>query len=203
MVIIRNIVEFIFSIALFINALLFVSQSIKIMKEKSAKGVSLVTFLGLLLIQLTIVLHGIIVHDYLLVWGYLISMATTGSVVVLVLFYRKRKSKFDADELDLEEVIAQFPCYVYWKNRNCAFVGSNINNKKDFGIDSPNNYKGTTDYDIFPKQEADKLRMIDEEIIRTGKSKVIEERSTKSNGEKALYLSHKKPLKNKKVILLV
>ncbi len=191
-------IEFIFGIALFVNALLFIPQSMRILKEKTARGVSLLTFLGLLLIQFTIVLHGIIVHDPLLVWGYLISMVTTGSVVTLILIYRKRKTLSAIDEIDLEEVLAQLPGHIYWKNKDCIFVGSNTNNWKDFGLESLKSFRGKTDYDIFSKQDADQLRIIDEEVIRTGKSKIAEEIVTEPNGKKASYLSHKVPLKNKK-----
>ncbi len=69
---INTIVEFIFGAALFINALLFIPQSIRIFREKTAQSVSLTTFVGLLLIQFAIVLHGIIVHDSLLIWGYVL-----------------------------------------------------------------------------------------------------------------------------------
>jgi len=126
MVIVKEIVEFIFSIALFVNALLFIPQSVQIIRKKTAKGVSLLTFLGLLLIQFAIVLHGIIVHDLLLIWGYVISMLTTGSVVVLVLIYRKKSS--DTHGPDLEEVLVQLPGHVYWKDKNGVLVWSNTNN---------------------------------------------------------------------------
>ena len=84
---IKNVIEFIFGSALFINALIFIPQAIRIFKGKTAKGVSLLTFNGFLLIQLTIVLHGIINQDYLLVSGYLLSMLTCGLVVFLAFNY--------------------------------------------------------------------------------------------------------------------
>lgn len=198
MTIVRETIEFIFGTALFINALLFIPQSIRILKERTAKGVSLFTFLGLLLIQLAIVLHGIIIHDYLLIWGYLVSMATTGTVVALILRYRKSENTHNVNNLDLNEILEQLPGHIYWKDENCVFIGCNSNNRNDFGIKESKDFKGKTDYDIFPKHEADQLRIIDEEVIRTGKPKITEEWSTKSNGEKSLYLSHKVPLKNSK-----
>jgi MtN3 and saliva related transmembrane protein len=89
MSILKDTIEFIFSIALFINALLFIPQAFRIIKERSAAGVSLVTFGGFLLIQLTVVLHAIIEADELLLFGYLFSMLTCGAVVILTLIYRK------------------------------------------------------------------------------------------------------------------
>lgn len=90
--IIRETVQFIFSIALFINAFLFLPQSLHIIKKKTAQGVSLLTFLGFLLINIAVVLHGLIIHDYLLVIGYLLSVITCGSVVILVLIYGKNNN---------------------------------------------------------------------------------------------------------------
>jgi|JI102314A1RNA_FD_contig_101_554739_length_1388_multi_4_in_0_out_0_2 MtN3 and saliva related transmembrane protein len=84
-----SIVEFIFSIALFVNAILFIPQIIHLIRHKTAAGLSLLTFLGFLLIQLAIVLHGLIVRDYLLTFGYLLSMLTCGTVVFLIVFYKK------------------------------------------------------------------------------------------------------------------
>jgi MtN3 and saliva related transmembrane protein len=78
----------IFAFGLFINAALFVPQIVKILKEKSAKGVSLSTFLGFWLIQIFIVLHAVLVKDYLLLVGYLLSIITCGMVVFLIILYR-------------------------------------------------------------------------------------------------------------------
>ena len=104
MVIIKETVELIFSVALFINALLFIPQSVRILKEKTAKGVSFVTFMGLLLIQFAIVLHGIITHDTILILGYVVSMITTGSVVMLIFIYRNKTSSLQTNNIDLNDI---------------------------------------------------------------------------------------------------
>ena len=62
---------------------------------------------------------------------------------------------------------------------------------------SLHDYVGKNDYDMFPKYEADQIRIVDEEVIREGHVIVAEELLTDKNGQKILYLSHKKPLKNK------
>ena len=91
MEILINIIEFFFASALFINALLFVPQAIKIWKAKSSKGNSITTFLGFNVIQLLIVLHGIIMRDYILALGYAISLVTCGVVTILIFHYREKK----------------------------------------------------------------------------------------------------------------
>lgn len=86
----QRLVELVFSAALFVNALLFIPQALRIISKKNSNDVSFMTFFGFLLIQLTTVLHGLINNDLILVVGYLLSMLTCGTVVVLILFYRYR-----------------------------------------------------------------------------------------------------------------
>jgi len=81
------IVEIGFSIGLLANALLFIPQIIAIIKNKSAKGVSLITFLGFNIIQLFTLFHGLILQDYILALGYLLSILTCGTVTFLVIYY--------------------------------------------------------------------------------------------------------------------
>lgn len=195
--IIRNVIEFIFSSALFVNALLFIPQAVRIFKEKTTQGVSLLTFAGFLFIQFTIVLHGIINQDYLLGFGYLLSMLTCGAVVALLLFYKKNQNLISSEEITLGEILEQLPGHIYWKNKEGVCWGCNTNNWRDFGLSSLADFKGKTDYDFFSKQEADKLRLVDQEVMRTGQIKIVEEELTTLDGKPALYWSHKIPLRNK------
>ncbi|MCP4476376.1 MAG: hypothetical protein GY821_17810 [Gammaproteobacteria bacterium] len=89
----KHIVEFLFSIGLFINALLFVPQFLKIWRRKTANDISLTTFVGFWFIQLSIVAHGLIHHDLILSIGYLISMLTCGSVIVSAIYFRMKQDK--------------------------------------------------------------------------------------------------------------
>jgi len=86
---IQLVIEFVFSFGMFINALLFIPQAIKIYKLKNSCGLSLITFIGFFLTQLTIVLHGFLHHDSLLAYGYMLSMLTCGIVIFLMIIYRK------------------------------------------------------------------------------------------------------------------
>jgi len=88
----ENIIEISFSLGLFINAVLFIPQIMRIVKSKSAKEISFITFFGFWLIQLSTVLHGVLKKDYLLTYGTILSMITCGYVVWLIMYYRLRKS---------------------------------------------------------------------------------------------------------------
>lgn len=83
-----KIIEISFSLGLFVNAVLFIPQAIRIIQNQDAKEVSFITFFGFLLIQLSTLLHGFIKNDYLLAYGTLASIITCGLVVVLIVFYR-------------------------------------------------------------------------------------------------------------------
>lgn len=81
------IVEAGFSLGLLVNALLFIPQIVTILKNKAAKEVSLITFLGFNIIQLFTLLHGLIVQDYILVIGYFLSLLSCGTVTFLIIYY--------------------------------------------------------------------------------------------------------------------
>lgn len=86
------IIQYGFSISLIVNAALFIPQILSLIKTKSAHGVSLVTFSGFNAIQLFTLLHGLLVQDYLLAGGYLLSILTCGTVTLLIIYYKYIKS---------------------------------------------------------------------------------------------------------------
>jgi uncharacterized protein with PQ loop repeat len=86
--IIKKTIEGIFGFAIFANALLFSLQAIKIFRKKTSAGISLFTFLGFMLIQLSIASHGIVIRDYLLASGFTLNAICCGAVVIMALIYR-------------------------------------------------------------------------------------------------------------------
>lgn len=91
MSLVNYVIEYGFSISLLINAALFIPQIITLIKNKSAKGVSLITFAGFNTIQIFTMLHGLIIHDYLLAGGTLLSIITCGTVTVLIFYFNHIK----------------------------------------------------------------------------------------------------------------
>jgi PQ loop repeat. len=84
-------IEIGFSIALFVNAVLFVPQIIKLWRTKEAKGLSLLTFAGFNLIQILAVLHGYLKQDYVLMVSFLLSLITCGVITIQIIIYKKVK----------------------------------------------------------------------------------------------------------------
>ena len=83
-------IEFMFGISLFINAVLFIPQIIILLRTKTARGVSLMTFLGFCGIQIFTILHGYIKKDFILMWGYVLSLMTCGTATYFIIYYKKR-----------------------------------------------------------------------------------------------------------------
>ncbi|GHU16146.1 hypothetical protein FACS189472_00550 [Alphaproteobacteria bacterium] len=86
---VKYVIETIFGLAMFGNAALFIPQAIKIYKAKNADGVSVATFAGFNVIQIFTILHGYIHHDYILIFGNLLSLVFCATISVLIFLYKK------------------------------------------------------------------------------------------------------------------
>lgn len=86
-----NLAEFMFAIALFVNAALFLPQAWRILTKKKADEISLLTFGGFWVTQLLTVIHAVIRNDSILLIGYILALITCGMVIVLTLKYRYLK----------------------------------------------------------------------------------------------------------------
>ena len=94
MIFIRNLVEIMFGCGLFINALLFIPQLIKLWKVKTSGSISLIMFLGFNTIQLFTVAHAYLHNDYILLIGTGLSLLTSGCVTVLAIVYKYTRDDF-------------------------------------------------------------------------------------------------------------
>jgi MtN3 and saliva related transmembrane protein len=86
----KEIVTFFFGLGFIFNASLFIPQAIKIIKTKSARDVSLITFAGFNFIQVNGVFYGYYQNDLILMYGNLISFITCGIVTLLAIYYRNK-----------------------------------------------------------------------------------------------------------------
>lgn len=86
----KEIVTFFFGLGFVFNASLFIPQAMRIIRTKSAKDISLITFAGFNLIQLDSALYGYYQNDLILMYGNLISFIACGTVTLLAIYYRKR-----------------------------------------------------------------------------------------------------------------
>jgi len=86
----KDIIAIIFGMGLMANAGLFVIQAAKIIKNKSAKGVSTLTFAGFSILQITGILHGYFQNDMYLLTGMAASLLACGTVTILSVIYKNR-----------------------------------------------------------------------------------------------------------------
>ena len=198
----REVIEIIFSLGLFINAISFIPQIIRIIREKSAKGVSLITFSIFLASQFSAILYGLIIKSDILVLGYALSMLTCAPVVLLVLFYRRNRHKLSEAETNLEgvsfkDIIDVMPAHVYWKDLEGRCLGASDLQCRSVGY-VKKDLLGTNCFDYFPKEQAEKIMAVDRKVISTGALVICEEVSNQVNGGERRYLSYKVALKNKK-----
>lgn len=199
-------VSTLFGLALFINALLFIPQALKIFREKKSNEISLSTFFGFLFIQLIAVCYGVIHNDYILAIGYLLSMITCGAVVIFTLMYKNQKNDLADEEINrqlntLEHIIAIMPGNVYWINKNNVYLGCNDSQAKLSGLASRNDIIGKRNSDLPWNFKAGSLPSdldkINSEVMETERAITIEEPATLADGTQVIYLSNKVPLKDK------
>ena len=89
----REIVTFVFGLALLGNAALFVPQALAVWRKKSDEGISLITFGGFSVLQAIGIVHGAYQRDLSLILGMAASLLTCGSVTALTIFYRVRRTR--------------------------------------------------------------------------------------------------------------
>ena len=87
---IKYIVEVAFGLGLMAKAVMFAPQAWKLYKAKKSDELSLLTFLGLNIMQLLTVLHAYFNQDRLLMIGVLLSFIFCSSVTFMIIFYRMR-----------------------------------------------------------------------------------------------------------------
>ena len=88
--IVVSVIVILFNIALFINALLFLPQSYRIYKLKSAKSVSLFTYVGFAILQIICIAYGIVKDDWSIILGFGFAFICCSSIVVLAIYYRNK-----------------------------------------------------------------------------------------------------------------
>ena len=106
------------------------------------------------------------------------------------------KSEQKMAEIAIKSIVEALPGHVYWKNTQGVYLGCNEPQAKALGFSSPDLVIGKTDHDLSPKELADEFRKIDLQIMETRQEQLIEEKS--GSGQKGAFLSHKKPLFDKK-----
>jgi signal transduction histidine kinase len=100
--------------------------------------------------------------------------------------------------INSDHLLAIAPGQIYWKNLKGEFLGCNDLHAVNAGLKQKNDIVGLTDYDMPWKEYADFLREIDAQVVKSGMEIIIEEKSKTFDGQDAIWLSMKKPLRDEK-----
>jgi len=93
-------------------------------------------------------------------------------------------------------LLEHLPQKIFHKDRNSVYLSCNENLARDFKI-KPEEIKGKTDHEFFPKKLAKKYRADDKRIIGSGKTEDIEEKYVQ-DGKEIWIHTVKTPIKDEK-----
>ncbi|MHB1106137.1 MAG: PAS domain S-box protein [Lutibacter sp.] len=105
----------------------------------------------------------------------------------------------------LRNVLDNIPINVFWKDTASNFLGVNAISLKEMSLERESEVIGKSDFDFYERNDAEKYKADEEEIILSGKPKLNLQESHIKNGEKRCYVTNKIPFfdENKKVIGIV
>ncbi|PWY55117.1 hybrid sensor histidine kinase/response regulator [Legionella qingyii] len=108
------------------------------------------------------------------------------------------RSNQEKTQSTLENILAHMPGHVYWKDKNGVYLGCNNRQAQNLGFQFGYEIVGKTDFDLpWGENQAELFRQNDLHIMQTGETEIIEE-TAQIDGKKAIVLSHKSPMRNKK-----
>lgn len=98
----------------------------------------------------------------------------------------------------VQNIINTVPIRIFWKDRECRFLGANNLFLEDTGFKNISEIIGKTDFDMpWDKTEAQNFRDDDLKVMNSGIDKInFEESQTQENGETIVLLTSKVPLRD-------
>jgi two-component system, OmpR family, aerobic respiration control sensor histidine kinase ArcB len=110
--------------------------------------------------------------------------------------HKKEFSNYNDSYRFLETIVSKSPCYVYWKNEDFIYMGCNELLATALNLPTTDYIVGKTDYDFgWDLEKVIQYRIIDEDIIKTGKAKLnFEEIITNADGSITILLVNKMPI---------
>jgi PAS domain S-box-containing protein len=125
------------------------------------------------------------------------ELAAANQSLLAEIAERKRAEEaLRASQQILEGILNAIPVRVFWKDRNLIYLGCNTVFARDAGFADPKDIIGKNDYQMGWRDEAEKYRADDRQVIESGLSKLlIEESQTTPEGGTLTLLSSKLPLR--------
>lgn len=109
---------------------------------------------------------------------------------------KKSENELRQSKQMLQLILDNIPQRIFWKDINSIYLGCNKNFANDAGILNPDEIAGTNDYQMpWKSAEADYYRLVDNEVMETGKPVFhLIEPQTHSDGKIAWLETNKVPL---------
>lgn len=107
------------------------------------------------------------------------------------------KHKGVISSLLIDNIVANMPGHVYWKDRNGVYLGCNLRQAQSLGFNDAKDIIGKTDFDLpWDKQVAAHFHANDFRIMQSNTTEIFEEES-QMDGRKVIVLSQKTPMHDK------
>ncbi|WP_437958324.1 ATP-binding protein [Sorangium sp. So ce119] len=98
----------------------------------------------------------------------------------------------------LRYIVSTFPYSIWWKDRDCVYIGTNELNARGAGLSRPDDIIGLTDHDLpWTAEEAEHYIRVDKAVMASGVPLLnIEETQRQADGSQRYLLTCKVPLKD-------
>ncbi|MBF0368709.1 MAG: PAS domain S-box protein [Magnetococcales bacterium] len=107
---------------------------------------------------------------------------------------RQAHERLQHSESQMRDILNNAPMVVFLKDLDGRFLFVNPRHEKLFGVSSAR-LQGKSDFDVFPKEVAEKFRKNDQAVLAADQPMEMEERVSMGDGEQ-VYVSLKFPLKD-------
>ncbi len=111
---------------------------------------------------------------------------------------RQTEAQNQAQADFLRLLVDHIPNQIFWKDKELNYLGCNQTFAEQTGLDSPEQVKGLSDYDLPTNRDyADSYRAWDQRVLASGKAELaIEEEYRRANGERGTMLTSKLPIRD-------
>lgn len=121
----------------------------------------------------------------------------TEKVEALLLQHKQNAADMKKQKELLQSVIEHAPVRVFWKDRECRYLGCNTLFARDAGLSHPEQLIGKTDFDAAWHEQADRYRADDMAVMESGAAKLdFEEPQTTKDGNRICLQTSKVPLRD-------
>ncbi|MBM4053132.1 MAG: PAS domain S-box protein [Planctomycetes bacterium] len=122
------------------------------------------------------------------------ALASVADIISLGIDRERNVDALRTSENKYRVLLENLPQKIFHKDRESVYVSCNENYARDIGI-MPEEIKGKTDYDFFPKSLAEKYRRDDQRIMKSGMPEEFEEKYV-VEGREYVIQTAKTPVKD-------